>query len=341
VGLDLLRGPVDPANGFAPGFASFTRYTNGTDPTNAQETHNYMKGLNRDGSLLIDPTTSLVTTFAVPGDPVAGTGWLDSNPGDRRFMVSSGPFSMPPDDVQTIVAAIVIGQGSDRLSSITALRHDDDMLQAAYACDFPYPRAPGVECPGNLAWQPGNVQNVDYTIANPGCEPEVFDYSLSSARDWPGFPITGSIQIEGEGSAIVTIPVPVPDTVAGAVNVLELQAHLQDADLLADQCQHRLVDPAVIGVDGPAALERSLGRVSPNPAPGELTVSFSLPDAAPARIELLDLAGRRVASRRVDALGPGRHRIRLSESARLPAGTYVVRLTQGGRSLATKVSLIR
>src|SRR5204863_1165967 len=39
-----------------------------------------------------------------------------------------------------------------------------------------------------------------------------------------------------------------------------------------------------------AALELALSGPRPNPAGGDLTVEFSLPDGAPARLELLDIA---------------------------------------------------
>jgi hypothetical protein len=77
-----------------------------------------------------------VTTFQVSGDPVAGTGWLDSNPNDRRLMLSAGPFTMAPGDSQEVVAAIIIGQGSDRLTSITALKQADAVVQDVYDQGF-------------------------------------------------------------------------------------------------------------------------------------------------------------------------------------------------------------
>jgi len=52
-------------------------------------------------------------------------------------------------------------------------------------------------------------------------------------------------------------------------------------------------------VEVPLAAELALGGVRPNPATKELAVTFSLPDAAPARLEAYDLAGRRVAARAV------------------------------------------
>ncbi len=73
----------------------------------------------------------------------------------------------------------------------------------------------------------------------------------------------------------------------------------------------------------------ALEGARPNPgAASDLTVLFSLPSADPARLELLDIAGRRVAQREVGSLGPGRHAVNLAQGGRIPPGIYLVRLTQ-------------
>jgi type IX secretion system substrate protein len=66
------------------------------------------------------------------GDPVAGTGWLDSNPSDRRMILSVGPFTMGPAHVQEIVLAIIMARGADRLDSIVQLRAFDQVIQTAF-----------------------------------------------------------------------------------------------------------------------------------------------------------------------------------------------------------------
>jgi hypothetical protein len=71
---------------------------------------------------MIDPNTGQETDWGFSGDPVAGTGWLDPYPHDRRFMLSAGPFNMDPGDSQTIQMAIVVGLGASRFESITILK---------------------------------------------------------------------------------------------------------------------------------------------------------------------------------------------------------------------------
>jgi hypothetical protein len=86
----------------------------------------------------------------------------------------------------------------------------------------------------------------------------------------------------------------------------------------------------------PTPLTFALHRVRPNPVVGRFVASFALPGAAPARLELLDVAGRRVFSRAVGSLGPGSHTLEMGARAFAP-GMYFLRLVQSGRSASTRV----
>ncbi|MGQ9810004.1 MAG: hypothetical protein ACUVQ7_01500 [bacterium] len=141
VGYDFFKGPIGDSGEELP-MTSFNKYINGTDPRTFTESWNYMRGLDRDGSVLIDPTTGQPTKFFVPGDPVAGTGWLDSDPADRRFMLNSGPFTMMPGDTQEVVIGIIVAQGKDRLSSVRIMKYYDQVAQAAFDVDFNLPEPP-------------------------------------------------------------------------------------------------------------------------------------------------------------------------------------------------------
>src|SRR5207245_2238128 len=115
-----------------------------------------MRGLHADGTEIHvnDDPFAPITTFQVSGDPVSGTGWLDSDPGDRRLLISSGPFAMAPGDAQEIVLAIVIGQGSNRLASISALRNADDVVQLVF--DAGALEGPTVDAPAGQTASEGN-----------------------------------------------------------------------------------------------------------------------------------------------------------------------------------------
>jgi hypothetical protein len=73
----------------------------------------------------------------------------------------------------------------------------------------------------------------------------------------------------------------------------------------------------------------------------ELNIAFTLPQALPATVTLLDLAGRELALREVGSLGPGRHLVRLGDAFHTPPGVYWLRLTQGQRSLVKRGVVVR
>ncbi len=73
---------------------------------------------------------------------------------------------------------------------------------------------------------------------------------------------------------------------------------------------------------------------------GGAVVSLTLPRAGNARIEMFDLAGRRLTSRRLEGLGPGEHEVRLPASSRLAAGVYFVRLTQGSAAVDRRFAML-
>jgi FG-GAP-like repeat/Putative Ig domain len=97
----------------------------------------------------------------------------------------------------------------------------------------------------------------------------------------------------------------------------------------------------VTGVEGGAKLEFALERATPNPMQGALRVTFSLPDALPATVEVFNVSGRRVAAREVGSFGPGSHTVTLGDRATFPSGVYFVRLRQAGRSLTMRTVVVR
>ena len=77
------------------------------------------------------------------------------------------------------------------------------------------------------------------------------------------------------------------------------------------------------------SLDLAIDRLQPNPSFGELQVLYVLPDDTPARLQLLDVAGRRLGERVVSGAGQGM--IRMNGERALPPGLYWIRLSQSGR----------
>ena len=80
---------------------------------------------------------------------------------------------------------------------------------------------------------------------------------------------------------------------------------------------------------------------APNPFSAGTDLSFRLDRAAPARLEVFDLAGRRVRTLWRGTAPAGETRVRWSgddnQGAAVPPGVYIVRLTRGGRSSVLRV----
>jgi hypothetical protein len=78
-----------------------------------------------------------------------------------------------------------------------------------------------------------------------------------------------------------------------------------------------------------------------HPTRGKLPVSFTLPDGEPAKVELLDVAGRRVVSRVVKDSGMESQTVILAEGREVPPGIYVVRLIHRSGTVTAKACVIR
>jgi len=114
--------------------------------------------------------------FPLSGDPVAGTGWIDGEgedysfvTGDRRLLVTTGPFQMAPGDTQDIVIGFVAGLGSDRKSSVAVMKFNDEVVQNTFDALFQVPSAPAApdvkiaEMDGQLIleWASNNARTAD------------------------------------------------------------------------------------------------------------------------------------------------------------------------------------
>jgi hypothetical protein len=180
VGFKLIRGPLVPAAfgkdinkngiddasdyGFTNNNLKVSGYINlpmtafyyfaGGDPnlgdpqhgfsTGATQFYNFMQGkYGITGELFIDPSTNLPTTYALSGNPVSLTGWLDGinlPAGDRRLGFSTGPFQMSPGDTQTIVIAEIVAgatPGIDNRTAVSLLKYYCDIAQNFYDSNFP------------------------------------------------------------------------------------------------------------------------------------------------------------------------------------------------------------
>jgi hypothetical protein len=116
---------------FSCGSATYVDASAGR-PQATTELYNGLRGFaTRTGTPFTDPSTGKVTKYLASGDPITGKGWLA--PGDEcTLMLSSGPFTLAVGDTQEVVVAATIAMGTDRISSVTALKSAAAQLRSGY-----------------------------------------------------------------------------------------------------------------------------------------------------------------------------------------------------------------
>jgi hypothetical protein len=98
---------------------------------------------------------------------------------------------------------------------------------------------------------------------------------------------------------------------------------------------------SVLGVPTPRPGRLALERIT-NPAlGGRMALAFTLPSAASARLEVMDVTGRRVFTREVGTMGAGRHTVHVGGDTPLRSGVYFVRLSQGADGASARVTVLR
>jgi len=230
VGYDFFQGPIVPAPGetaFVSGvpvpdfknlkMTGFMFYNNGggvnEDPTTAEHYYDYMQMNWKNGESVTfggngfnQNTTNEPTNFMYPGDPGTPNGeyWSErvpcpgctANPAaDRRFVMTSGPFTINPGDVQEIVFGIPYGRGADNWDSVNAMRKADALAQAAFDVQFDLPQAPSkpsvtwTELDGKIVieWSNSPTSNNyldSYTSVDPFAPLDDPDYVFEVYRIW-------------------------------------------------------------------------------------------------------------------------------------------------------------
>lgn len=161
VGYVLLQGPIVPATpderaifdfkermGFKNvpmtsfiGKFSGTVYSDPPYGTGGARMYNWIRGY-----LPLDDVAnprryfdhnSQPTKFLLYGDPVNKTGWIDgvwpaNPPGDRRFLLNTGPFRMARGDTQEVVYALVGAPGTDNRGNVTIAKFFARLLHSNY-----------------------------------------------------------------------------------------------------------------------------------------------------------------------------------------------------------------
>jgi hypothetical protein len=186
----------------------------------------------------------------------------------------------------------------------------DSMVESGYSIDNLSPSAPA---PFTAAYAAGATH---------------LHWGVSTASGFATFRLyRGSTSgfVPGAGNLVAAMP----DTGYADIGAAGSYYKLAAVDLNGNESPYALVGPAqTTDVPGEGApLDFGLEEIRPNPVHArELVVRFSLATGEIARLELADVAGRRVAERSVT--GAGQHVVDLSRE-RLASGVYFLKLSQG------------
>src|SRR6185437_11566523 len=140
------------------GMSRFVYYNNtassingnpGFPTSNTQDYYNYLQGLWKNGAHMkfgADGVSGSVNTnFMFPGDPSqagAGGGWTEKSVGDqfgdRRFLESSGPFTLLPGALNHVTVAVVWARTKEggATGSLGALKLATDLAKVTYLNNF-------------------------------------------------------------------------------------------------------------------------------------------------------------------------------------------------------------
>ena len=204
----------------------------------------------------------------------------------------------------------------------TAGEHYDSVPDSGYSVDNlpPAPPAP---------FTAARVSGSTYLHWGANGESDFWYYKLYRGSDPAFTPGPGSLVASRSDTGYV-------DAGASASSTYKLTA----VDANGNESSPAVVSPSgttAVDADGPLAF--GLERVRPNPTTSRnLTVSFALASDAPARVELLDVAGRVMASR--ELAGAGRRTLDLAAGTHLAPGLYLVRLSQGGQHRTERVAVV-
>lgn len=271
---------------------------------------------NQDGipDLAIANNTGIGTVSVLTGMPAGG-----QFASAQTFNAAANPRSMVSADFNNDgVADLAIANNSnDKVSVLLASCHG--ALSSALTLLTPN---------GGESWVAPGEHAITWSKG-----PGVLEVNLAMSRDAGSHWQTLATNLVGTSYTWSAVA-PLSGVAKVRVTDAEVPSHTDQSDAaftIASQ-------PSAVPALDPHAL--ALAGVYPNPMRGSGLVWLSLPSAAPAQLELLDLGGRRVRALPIGSLGSGLHAVPLVRGA-LGPGVYLVRLTQLGRVATTKAVFVR
>jgi len=128
---------------------TFEHYYGGSSPVSMYQERYFLLGKDQYGNIF-DPClygqgqvlggincANINPSYMYSGDPVTQTGWVNTTPQDQQLTLNTGPFKLEKDKPVDIMAAYVVGRGSDYLNSITITKDYAASVIRYYSSNFP------------------------------------------------------------------------------------------------------------------------------------------------------------------------------------------------------------
>ncbi len=272
----------------------------------------------------------VITASSGPGGSISPSGAVYAAQGWNT------QFTITPGAGFAIADVLVDGGSTGAVAAYTFTAVSADHAISARFADVAAPAVAVLAPNGGESWTEGAAQDITWSASdNAGVASVTIEYS-ENAGQGPWIAIASGLPNSGSYSWTV----PSTPTGTASVRVSAADAAANAASDTSDAV-FAIVDPNAGVEDGPAVL--ALARPAPNPSGARTTLSFSLPAAGHARLEVIDASGRRIAGTS-GAFGAGRHAWRwdgtLADGSRARAGLYFVRLvTPAGTRLQRLVRL--
>jgi hypothetical protein len=296
-----------------------------------------MAGRRHDGSPIhvcnddLLPVTTYDVSGLAPGTPsLCPSNWLDVNPADRRFFLSSGPFTMLPGDTQVVIVAIEVGRSADRIASIAALKTTAMSVRTLYDAGFLDPPTA-----------------VEAFLIESSAEPGAVHLSWH-VPDSPGTPVTVERRTtESAWGAVGDVVLP-PDRILRFDDTAVVPGERYGYRIAMwrgaerDHSSETWIE-VPLAPDAPTTIRLLPGR--PNPSSSSFQIRHYAPRSGSFRLDVLDVQGRVIRTLTDADLSPGWYETRWDgrdgAGKDAPSGIYFLRIEGPGEVKTCKLVMMR
>lgn len=327
-------------------FNDMDRYVGSGDPrpSDGDDRYRFLRGLRQNGSSFTlggngKDRDAKSIRYMYSGDPTTNEFWSLTNVdgrgtrsagGDRKFLMSTGPFDLNPGEMTELVFSVVWARGTDHLDSVRKLKAAVIVAREGYEKEF-------VGLPEGFS--PGDEIVLTMPLDGATLQPSDVLFSWQVVAD----------------ASVYELEIKAPDTL---VHITSSTNSL----LVEDIGEYGIIGWRVRGVNsygtGPWSEQRWFSTAAqflknnselaltilkesyPNPLRDRATVQYFIANEEFVAVDVFDVQGRRVLTLVNDVIQPGFHDITI-DAASLGSGVYFAVFRTAQRQLTRKLVVVR